>query len=87
MDFFAEEGLSADELKALDQIFDYLNLSGDIPVVARQENSLEFPQKAGWQYKEGEDKNVVSGLCHLCKDLEGLENLRTWNHAVQATRM
>jgi len=32
MDFFAEEGLSADELKALDQIFDYLNLSGDIPV-------------------------------------------------------
>lgn len=45
MDFFAEEGLSADELKALDQIFDYLNLSGDIPVVARQENSLEFPAK------------------------------------------
>ncbi len=45
MDFFAEEGLSADELKALDQIFDYLNLSGDIPVAARQGKSLEFSHK------------------------------------------
>lgn len=32
MDFFSEEGLSADELDALEVVFDHLNISGDILV-------------------------------------------------------